>query len=88
MATGIVFFWNYSARNYFIFKDYKKPMSIDSNQVFSNEAVTKSGMRFIQAFMILLVIATASSYCFYIYDLIPPAFFGDYLERIKLFFVR
>ena len=89
IATGIVFFWNYSARNHFIFKGHKKSTSIDSNQGFDYEAMTRSsGMRPIQAIMILLVIATASFYYFYNYGLIPPAFFGDYLERIKLFFVR
>ena len=89
IATGIVFFWNYSARNYFIFKDHKKSTSIDSNQALDYEALTRSsGMRTIQAIIILLVIATASIYYFYNYGLIPPAFFGDYLERIKLSFVR
>jgi putative flippase GtrA len=88
VATGIVFFWNYSARNHFIFKDHKKSTSIDSNQAFANEVVTRSGIRPIQAILILLLITTASSYYFYNHGLIPPAFFGDYLERIKLFFVR
>ena len=88
IATGIVFFWNYSARNHIIFKDHKKSTSIESNKAFANEVLAGLSKRTTQAMIILLVIATASSYYFYIYSLIIPAFFRDYLEHIKLFLVR
>jgi putative flippase GtrA len=80
-ATGIVFFWNYAARNHFIFKAHKKTAP--------HEVMRGLGIRYILTLMTVLVIgAIFSSYYFYNYSLSSSSILWSAYERIKIVFIR
>ena len=80
-ATGVVFFWNYAARNHFIFKAHKK--------IVSHEVVRGLGIRYIFALMTVLVMgAIFSSYYYYNYGLSSSSILWSTYERIKIVFMR
>jgi putative flippase GtrA len=64
IATGIVFFWNYSARNHFIFKVNKNSVSSVSNQPFTAEVPGGAATRSVLAIVLALVVAVS----IYVYE--------------------
>jgi putative flippase GtrA len=88
-ATGIVFFWNYAARNHFIFKAYKG--SVKNNEIsliFSTRILGLSGGRCLQAVILIIAFGIASIAYVYQFSLNTPLVYSDYFERIKLVYLK